>query len=61
LFWDPYCKDNGRDLLNDDNLVTLTGDYIYVPITDLSSIMGGLYNNASVALEEAATYGPYSY
>lgn len=60
IFWDPYYKDNGRDLLNDKNLVTLKSDYIYVPITDLSMIMGSIYNNAKKAIEEPALYGPFN-
>lgn len=59
LFWDAYKNDNGRDLLNDENLVTLTGDYIYVPITDLSFIMGSIYKTASTSLENPAIYGQY--
>lgn len=60
LFYDPYEKDNGRGLLTDDNLVELSGDYIYVPITDLSYIMGSVYKSASASLEEPAIYGAYN-
>lgn len=59
VFWDPYYKDNGFDLLSDENKVTLTGDYIYVPITDLSMIMGTIYEDAYKAIEEPALYGKY--
>lgn len=59
IFWDSYYKDNGGALLDDKNLVSLSSDYIYVPITDLSVIMGGIYNNAKKAVEEPALYGPY--
>lgn len=59
LFYDPYEKDNGRALLSDDNLVELSGDYIYVPMTDLSYIMGAVYKSASTSLEEPAIYGAY--
>lgn len=60
LFYDPYEKDNGRGLLTDDNLVEISGDYIYVPITDLSYIMGSVYKSASASLEEPAIYGAYN-
>lgn len=59
VFWDPYYKDNGFDLLSNENKVTLTGDYIYVPITDLSMIMGTIYEDAYKAIEEPALYGKY--
>ncbi len=59
LFWDPYYKDNGIGLLSDENKYTLTGDYIYVPITDLSMIMGSIYEDAYTAVEEPARYGSY--
>lgn len=59
LFWDPYYKDNGRSLLSSRNKVTLKSDYIYVPITDLSMIMGSIYNNSKKAIEEPALYGSY--
>ncbi|MCD8210405.1 MAG: hypothetical protein LUC37_02545, partial [Prevotella sp.] len=52
-------KDNGDKLLDDDKKVTLTGDYIYVPITDLSMITGAIYENAYSAVEEPALYGSY--
>ena len=60
LFYDPYEKDNGRGLLSDDNLVEISGDYIYVPITDLVYIMGSVYKSASASLEEPAIYGAYN-
>lgn len=60
LFYDPYEKDNGRGLLSDDNLVEISGDYIYVPITDLTYIMGSVYKSASASLEEPAIYGAYN-
>lgn len=60
LFYDRYEKDNGRGLLTDDNLVEISGDYIYVPITDLSYIMGSVYKSASASLEEPAIYGVYN-
>lgn len=60
LFFDPYYKDNGRDLLSEENLVSLSSDYIYVPITDLSMIMGSIYNNSKKAVEEPALYGPFN-
>lgn len=59
IFWDNYYKDNGKELLSEDNKVTLTGDYIYVPITDLSMIMGSIYEDAYTAIEEPALYGKY--
>lgn len=60
LFYDPYEKDNGHGLLSDDNLVEISGDYIYVPITDLTYIMGSVYKSASASLEEPAIYGAYN-
>lgn len=60
LFYDPYEKDNGRGLLSDNNLVEISGDYIYVPITDLTYIMGSVYKSASASLEEPAIYGAYN-
>lgn len=60
LFYDRYEKDNGRSLLSDDNLVEISGDYIYVPITDLTYIMGSIYKSASASLEEPAIYGAYN-
>lgn len=60
LFYDPYEKDNGRGLLSDNNLVEISGDYIYVPITDLAYIMGSVYKSASASLEEPAIYGAYN-
>lgn len=60
LFYDPYEKDNGRGLLSNDNLVEISGDYIYVPITDLAYIMGSVYKSASASLEEPAIYGAYN-
>lgn len=59
LFYDRYEKDNGRGLLSNDNLVEVSGDYIYVPITDLAYIMGSVYKSASASLEEPAIYGAY--
>lgn len=60
IFWDNYYKDNGRELLDDKNLITIESDYIYVPISQLSMIMGSVYNNAHKAIEEPALYGHYS-
>lgn len=60
LFYDPYEKDNGCGLLSNDNLVEISGDYIYVPITDLTYIMGSVYKSASASLEEPAIYGAYN-
>lgn len=60
LFYDRYEKDNGRGLLTNDNLVEISGDYIYVPITDLTYIMGSVYKSASASLEEPAIYGAYN-
>ena len=60
LFYDPYEKDNGRGLLSDDNLVEISGDYIYVPIIDLAYIMGSVYKSSSASLEEPAIYGAYN-
>lgn len=60
LFYDPYEKDNGRGLLSNDNLVEISGDYIYVPITDLTYIIGSVYKSASASLEEPAIYGAYN-
>lgn len=60
LFYDRYEKDNGRSLLSDDNLIEISGDYIYVPITDLTYIMGSVYKSASASLEEPAIYGAYN-
>ena len=60
LFYDRYEKDNGRGLLSNDNLVEIIGDYIYVPITDLTYIMGSVYKSASASLEEPAIYGAYN-
>lgn len=59
LFWDNYYKDNGRALLNDSNKVGLTGDYIYVPVSDLSPIQGSIFTSATKAVEEPALYGTY--
>lgn len=60
LFFDPYYKDNGRDLLSDENLEEVIGDYIYVPLTDLKFIMGSLYSNSTKAIEEPALFGNYA-
>jgi hypothetical protein len=38
-------------------MVKLSGKYIYVPITDLSPIMGSIYEEAQKAVEEPAIYG----
>lgn len=59
LFYDPYETDNGHILLDKENMVELSGDYIYVPITDLSFIMGSLYSNSTKAIEEPALFGNY--
>lgn len=59
LFWDPYYKDNGEELLSSNNLVKIEGKYIYVPITDLSVITGSVYQNSYEAIEEPALYGSY--
>lgn len=59
IFWDCYYKDNGAALLSKDNRYTLEGDYIYVPITDLSMILGSVYEDAYSAIEEPAIYGSY--
>lgn len=58
MFWDKHPYDNGRAALL-DNKVKLTGDYIYVPITDLSFIMGSIYESSTEALETPAYYGDY--
>lgn len=59
IFWDNYYKDNGFKLLNDNNMVELSGDYIYVPYSCLSFIYGNVYTNAYRATEEPAIYGSY--
>ena len=58
LFWDAYYTDNGEKLLS--NKVELKGEYIYVPLTDLSTIIGSVYQDPYVAVEEPALYGSYS-
>lgn len=58
LFWDSYYADNGNKLL--ENKEELKGDYIYVPITDLSTIIGSVYQDPYAAIEEPALYGNYS-
>lgn len=59
LFWDCYYKDNGRALISEENQVELNGEYIYVPITDLTMIIGSIYEDAKAAVEEPALYGTY--
>lgn len=59
IFWDPYYTDNGSALISESNKVSLTGDCIYVPLTDLSYIMGSVYEDAYTAVEEPAIYGSY--
>lgn len=59
IFWDNYYKDNGFKLLDDNKMVELSGDYIYVPYDDLSFIYGNVYTNAYKATEEPALYGDY--
>lgn len=59
IFWDPYYKDNGFKLLDDSKMVTLEGDYIYVPYSDLSFIYGSLFTSSYKAVEEPAYYGAY--
>jgi hypothetical protein len=59
LFWDNYYKDNGKKLLDSKKMVSLEGDYIYVPITDLSMILGTVYEDSYKAVEEPALYGYY--
>ena len=58
MFWDSYSSKGRKKLLNEQ--VTLTGDYIYVPITDLSFIMGSIYESSTEALETPAYYGDYT-
>lgn len=60
LFWDCYYKDNGSKLLSEDNKFEINEEYIYVPITDLSMIMGSVYEDAYKAIEEPALYGSYT-
>ena len=59
LFWDCYYKDNGRAIISEENETVLDGEYIYVPITDLSMILGSIYEDAYSAVEEPALYGVY--
>lgn len=59
LFWDNYYKDNGRALLSSNNKKNLSGDYIYVPVSDLSPIQGSIFTSATKAVEEPAFYGTY--
>lgn len=59
VFWDKYETDSGRPRLLDSK-IKLTGDYIYVPITDLSFIMGSIYESSTEALETPAYYGDYT-
>lgn len=59
IFWDNYYKDNGFKLLDDSKMIELSGDYIYVPYSDLSFIYGNVYTNAYKATEEPALYGNY--
>lgn len=40
-------------------MIELSGDYIYVPYSDLSFIYGNVYTNAYKATEEPALYGNY--
>lgn len=40
-------------------MVSLEGNYIYVPITDLSMILGTVYEDSYKAVEEPALYGYY--
>lgn len=58
VFWDKYDTDNGRAKLLDD-AVTLTGDYIYVPISQLKFIMGSIFESSTESLETPAFYGDY--
>lgn len=57
LFWDNHAKDNGRILFN--NSKEIKGDYIYVPISQLSYIYGSVYNT-DVEIDTPAYYGSYN-
>lgn len=65
VFWDVYYNKNsneqlgnGKGLLRTET-VELTGDYIYVPITDLSYIYGTVYEDVTTVTETPALYGNY--
>lgn len=55
IFWDPYKSDNGSSLWGAAE--TLSGGYIYVPISDLSYIYGSAINDPYKATETPAYYG----
>jgi len=55
IFWDPYKSDNGSSLWSAAE--TLSGGYIYVPISDLTYIYGSAINDPYKATETPAYYG----
>lgn len=59
IFWDNYYKDNGSKLLDDEKMIELNGDYIYVPYSCLSFIYGNVFTNSYKSTEEPAIYGEY--
>lgn len=59
VYWDSYFEDNGSPLIHDDNKVLIESDYIYVPINDLSTIVGGIYKDEKNAVESPALFGEY--
>ena len=56
LFWDNHEDDNGRALMGEAS--SITGDYIYVPMSELSYIYGSVYNSTT-EVDTPAYYGRY--
>lgn len=64
-FWDPHYNnkqekiDNGTILTN-SNKISISTDYIYVPISDLEYIYGSVYEDITTVTEEPALYGDFT-
>ena len=56
IFWDNHEDDNGRTLMGESS--SITGDYIYVPMSELSYIYGSVYNSTA-EVDSPAYYGKY--
>ena len=53
IFWNEKGNNNTKLLTNE---VTITGDYIYVPMSDLQYINAYLYENLAAAAQSSNTY-----
>jgi hypothetical protein len=53
IFWNEKGNSSTKLLTNE---VTITGDYIYVPMSDLQYINAYLYENLAVAAQSSNTY-----